>query len=138
MFRDPLFRVFGADGVGVVDVAEDGLGADVDHRLDAGEGRQRGDEDLIARFESLRDVQEVHGGGPRGAEDDVRDAEVGGELFLELFALGAEDVVAALDDVEDAAIDQLAVIDARERDFACHGGSLRVRPCTAALRGFVL
>ena len=67
---DSLAGVFGIDGVGVVDVAEDGPGADMDHRLDAGKRRQRRDEDFIAGLEALGDMQEMHGGRPGTGEHD--------------------------------------------------------------------
>ena len=118
--RDAFFRVLGIDGVGVVDVAEDRLGADVNHRLNAGERGERRHQHLIARLEPLRHVQQVHCGCPGAGQHYVRHVEVRRELLFEFLAFRPEDVIAALDDVEDAAVNQLAVIDARKRNFGGH------------------
>src|SRR5438067_1014417 len=49
------------------------------------------------------------------------------QLLLERPALRAQDVVPPLDDLQDAAVDDFAVMDARERDLGRHGvGWLRV------------
>jgi hypothetical protein len=57
-------------------------------------------------------MEQVDGGGPTAGEHHVADAEIGGELRFECFAFGAEDVVAAFDDLEDSAVDGLALVDA--------------------------
>ena len=41
-------------------------------------------------------------------------AEIGGEFFFKFLAFGAENVVAALDDFEDSAVDGLGLINARQ------------------------
>jgi hypothetical protein len=64
----------------------------VDHGFDAGEGRERRDEDFVAGLQALGDVQQVDGGGPGTGEDDVFNADVGGQFGLEGLALGAQDV----------------------------------------------
>ena len=114
--------VLGVDGVGIVDVTEDRSRPGMDHRLDAGKGCQRGHQDLVAGLEfaghGLGHVQQVDGGRPGTGQDDVLHAEVRGQFLLERLALGAEDIVAALDDLQDSAVDHFALVNARKRDFA--------------------
>src|SRR5205823_4625809 len=59
-FGDALARIFRIDGVGVVDVAENRLGAGVDHRLDAGKRRERRHENLIAGLQALGEMQQMY------------------------------------------------------------------------------
>ena len=48
-----------------------------------------------------------------------------GQFLGKCLALRAKDVVAGLDDLEDAAIDRFALMNAREGNLACHADLLR-------------
>ena len=81
----------------------------MNHRLDAGERRQRRDENFVARLKlaghGLGDVEQMDCRRPRRREHNMPDAKVSRQFLLERLALGPEDVVAALDDFENTAVD---------------------------------
>ena len=82
-----------------------------------GKRGERRHENLIARLEILRDVQQMHRRRPGRGEHDVLHAEVRRQLLLERLALGPEDIVAAFDDFQNAPIDRLALINTRKGYF---------------------
>ena len=46
-------------------------------------------------------------------------AKIGRQFLLECLGFRAKDVVAAMDDIENPAIDRFRLIDPRERNFTC-------------------
>jgi hypothetical protein len=99
------------DGVGRVDVDENGHGAREADGLDRREGRVGRDEYLVGRLDAEGPHEEPERGSPAVGQDRVLHTEVGRKLLLERLTFRAENVLARVDCVEHGGLD--LVIDRR-------------------------
>ena len=117
--------IFRIDHISVIDITEDRFGPDVDHRLDAWKCGERWHQHFVAAVQSLGNMQQMHRCRPGRGKHDVLHAKISRQLLLKRLAFRPEDVIAAMDDVENAAVDFFALINAREWNLSSHKASLR-------------
>ena len=106
---DRRFEAGDVDIVGVgIDVDEHRLGLGQRHHLGGrGEGEAR-HEHRVARSDAGRIERQQQRVGAVGAGDGVLDADIGGDLALELGDLRPENVFAAVDDAIDGGLEAVA------------------------------
>ncbi len=83
---------------GGLDVAEDGGGADQDDDLGGGDEGEGGGDDFVAGADAEGHEADEQGFGAAGDGDAVLGTSVGGQAGFQLADLGAEDVVAVVED----------------------------------------
>ena len=93
-WRDERLDLLHVHAIGLVDVDEDRNRAAMNHWFHRRKRCVRWHDDLVARTQSLREVQQIDDERPRRAEDGVFGAGVGGKLSLERLALLAQNVLA--------------------------------------------